>query len=184
MYDYDDYKMDAKKAWEDVEKDILEESCAGGACSIGGAPKASAPKATSGSRIRSLRNKAPSIKKGSVVMMEDIDGTTKEVVVVDVVKNIKEGRAGFHGFYMDDTSKTTWGFNEDVKVVLGTVESLMEMELNEEGGGTGSVAVGPGGEAPSIARVKTPVGTKPCENEDKKEEEYTGLETGVKRRMD
>lgn len=183
MHEYDDYKMDAKKAWEDVEKEILEESCAGGACSIGGAPKASSS-AHVGARIGSLRNKAPSIKKGSVVIMEDIDGYTKEVVVVQVVKNIKEGRAGFHGFYMEDTSKKTWGFNEDVKVVLGTVESLMEMELNEEGGGTGSVAVGPGGEAPAIARFKPPVGTKPCDDEDDEQEEYTGMETGVKRRMD
>lgn len=176
MYDYDSYKFSSKSAWEEVEKEILkeerklEEGCVGGACTIGGAPSTAKQSGniTGGSGVLgSLRGKHLNLKKSQVVVMEDIDGTTKEVVITDVSSNIKEGRSGFKGFYMENPEQHTWGFNEDVKVILGTIESLLEAELNENGG-TGSVAVVPGNgvESPAIARVKTRVGEKPCDDEE------------------
>lgn len=140
-------------AVEANKQESLSEGCAGGVCTIGGGSPSSSSSQYNGARIGSLRTKAPKVKRSSVVVMEDIDGVTREVVVTDVSEDIKEGRAGFKGFWLEDPSKITWGFNEDIKVVMGTLESLLEMEIKESSGGYENVVFMQGHDAEEALEI-------------------------------
>jgi hypothetical protein len=132
MNSYEDDKIKLRNSWLEIDKkriqDIkkIEESCAGGVCSVGG-NQSTSQNSNSGKILAGgikATNKPLKVKHGSLVLKEELDGTFSKIIILETFD--LHGEDHYSGVYANNKNKEVTGSLKEIVLLMGNINTLSE----------------------------------------------------------